>query len=1131
MLCSASASAQSVERDSTFLSFFEKEIELIATDTGLQHQLPDSLLVPASEKVVLDSLVLRHRIDYEISYLHGYLDLLRPVAAGRILHVRYNIFPFGLSTSYAHRQSVRAKSAAAKIGSERAAEFQRNSNPVRRVLPSSRLKQSGSIVRGVSVGSNQNLQVDSGLRLQVSGHLSENVEVIASLTDQNTPIQPEGNTQTLQEIDKVFVQVKGPKMKATLGDYTLNLTGGQFTNYQRKLEGVMAEGNFERGDFKMSAAVSRGKFVSNRFSGREGNQGPYQLTGENGNINIIVLAGTEKIWIDGELLTRGENHDYIIEYGNGQVTFTRNRLITQDSRIVVDFQFSDESFQRNYLVAQGETRFANNKIQLQTIFIRESDDKNNPLSLNLTGEALNVLASAGDSLAVIRGDTLLAAGKGAYIKEPDGVFVFVGPGNGNYNVSFSFFGSGKGDYRNIGLGQFEFAGKNQGDYLPFILLPAAQQHDMLGLNFRAAPTSYLNLKSEIAFSKLDRNLYSSRNDGDNGGAAYQFQIELRPDSVKLGDVNLGKFNFAGKLRHKAAEFRDITRATIAEFARRWNLPVAPALTSEDILELQAGYFPVKGMMFRGGIGRLQKSTTFQANRWELATALKRARLPNLSYLIEFIDRDDNNGGGASEWLRQKGRLDYEVKKFKPLVEFEAEVKKDARADSSQSGFRFESFTAGMAFSPWRSLTTSARFNFRNDKERMENRFFDKSTAATQTYSLNLKKWQALNVNASYVHRQRDFKNTEVQDTRTDLADLRIGYRPASGWLRSNAYYQISNTQIARQQEVFIEVADGDGNFRFNEDQNEFEPDPLGNFVRRLFATNQFVPVVELKFRADMSLAPARFFSKKSGSHKLPALLRKLMTPVTSESFLRIDERTKEKDVKKIYLLRLGSFQQDSTTIFGSIEFRQDLYLWKNNRKMSLRYRYRNRTELNNQFVGGGQERALREQELRGLYQFSRHVSAQIEYGYSEEDRLFKSPLREDRQIRSHEVQTDLVYRPQGQLELATKAIFSVNKDIFPDPATRAQLLSLKPRAVYSLSNKGRLQAEIDWTRVTVAPKTRLIPFELTDGRRAGISFRWNVGLEYRVSQYVRATFSYFGRSDPDRPKTQHVAKLEMRAFF
>ena len=99
--------------------------------------------------------------------------------------------------------------------------------------------------------------------------------------------------------------------------------------------------------------------------------------------------------------------------------------------------------------------------------------------------------------------------------------------------------------------------------------------------------------------------------------------------------------------------------------------------------------------------------------------------------------------------------------------------------------------------------------------------------------------------ASYTHRERAFSDDSIQDTRTDLADIRIGFSPRHGGIRSNLYYQASNTQVALQEEVFIRIKEGEGNFRFNEELNEFEPDPFGDFVRRLFTTKNFSPVISL----------------------------------------------------------------------------------------------------------------------------------------------------------------------------------------------------------------------------------------------------------------------------------------------
>jgi len=1100
------------------ISLFQKEFIIKTDSVKFQYPLPDSILIPKSEKVVADSLLLEREKDYTVDYWNGVLKL-HDVRPNSTVTIHYQHLPVSLRREYFHREMVIVDSS--KAGPHTNSTGSRRPQPkqVTESLFPSTLQKSGSIIRGVSVGSGQGLRVDSGLRLQMAGKLTDNVEVVASLTDQNTPIQPEGNTQTLQEIDKVFVQLKGPNVQATLGDYNLNLGGTQFTNYNRKLEGIKGESQFRNTSVTLSGAVSRGQFATNEFMGQEGNQGPYQLRSPEGQINIIVLAGTERVWVDGELMTRGESHDYVIEYGNGQITFTRNRLITSDSRITVDFQFSDESFQRNYWTAQGKSEFMDGKIRLGTTFIRESDNQDNPLRFALSDASLQALETAGDSVAVVPGDTLVGMGNGAYLKDSTGVFTYVGPGNGDHNVNFSFFGANQGNYRNIGLGRYEFVGENQGSYRPFILLPKAQRHDVVGLNLGVSPTSFLNVDGEVAFSQFDANLYSARNDGDNQGTAYHINLDLQPQNLKLGGTDFGRFDLNGVLRSKSVNYRDVDRSTIAEFDRRWDIPDAVTSNQENIQELHGRYQPVEGVAVSGGIGRLSKSSDFSSERWDVRTVLDRGNLPKMEYFVEFIDREAAALQQQSTWLRHRGSATYRLQWLQPIFQYEGEIKKESLNDTTDIGFRFDSYTTGLTLSPWKSLTASAKYNFRDDRERFGDAFVPESEARTQSYSLDLRNWHALSATASFTHRERSFDDPETQDTRTDLADLRIGYAPRNSGVRSNLYYQISTKQVARQEEVFEEVEPGEGNFRFNEELGEFEPDPFGDFIRRIFATDDFIPVVELRMRTDLRLEPKQFLDSR------------LLNPVTTETFVRIDERTREQNVAKIYLLNLDHFQQDTTTIFGSIELRQDIHLWEKSRKFSLRYRFRNRRELNNQFIDGGQKRSLIEHRLRSVYQLTNQISSQLELSYGKEDRLFQTVAREDRQVRSAKLDLDLVYRPNRQFEFGLKSLVSRNRDVIPEPNTEANLFSFAPRLNYSLSQKGRLRTEIEWTRVNVAPNDRLIPFELTEGKQAGSTYRWNVAFDYRVSQNVQASLSYFGRNEPNRPKTQHIAKVEMRAFF
>lgn len=383
----------------------------------------------------------------------------------------------------------------------------------------SRMVGTGSITRGFTVGSDQDFTLNSGLNVQISGHISDDVTVEASLTDENIPIQPEGTTENLQEIDKIFVEIKkADNYIATFGDFEIGMSGTEFGNYSRKLQGVRGAVRTDAVTADIAYATTKGKFASNTLSILEGNQGPYALTGNNGETNILVIAGTEKVWLNGIQLRRGEDNDYVIDYSAGQITFTRKRLITPESRVTADFEYADDIFKRNTFASGIRTNWLDNKVSFGGVFINEYDDKNNPVNLFLSDRTIDSLSNIDDDAINAQGTTVYVDGarqvdygRGAYIKvfsaeADDSIFVYVGAdSSGNYNVRFTDLGSGNGDYvRGNILGEFVYAGKNNGNFLPQVALPLPTKTQLASFFLEAHPKQNMTFGSEVAFSTFDK---------------------------------------------------------------------------------------------------------------------------------------------------------------------------------------------------------------------------------------------------------------------------------------------------------------------------------------------------------------------------------------------------------------------------------------------------------------------------------------------------------------------------------------------------------------------------------------------------------------------------------------------------
>ena len=307
--------------------------------------IPNSLkITDAQNNTINDSLFT---IDYQNATI-----FLRDTSLKNI-KIKYKTFPFSFSKMYLHKDTSLIVPKFSNYNNSNL--YSPDNKDFENFIPNNELDKQGSISRGITFGNNQDLALNSDLNLQLTGKINEELSVAAVISDNNIPIQAEGNTQQIQDFDKIFIKVFNQKNSLTVGDYEIDKPAGYFLNYHKKVKGITYEHkqnatdtskNFMSGYSQSGLAISKGKYTRMNFDGIEGNQGPYKLYGANNEQFIIILSGSEKVYIDGKLLMRGENNDYTISYNAAEITFTPQQLITKDKRIVVEFEYSERNYTR-----------------------------------------------------------------------------------------------------------------------------------------------------------------------------------------------------------------------------------------------------------------------------------------------------------------------------------------------------------------------------------------------------------------------------------------------------------------------------------------------------------------------------------------------------------------------------------------------------------------------------------------------------------------------------------------------------------------------------------------------------------------------------------------------------------------
>ncbi len=437
------------------------------------------------------------------------------------------------------------------------------------------LETQGNLIRGITIGNNQDAVLNSILDLKIAGKLSSNVNLSAHINDTNIPIQENGYSQELKDIDRIYIELSGTQWNIKAGDIMLQDSTHHFLNFTKKVQGVSLGIETENIDLFSSGALVKGKYANFQFQGMEANQGPYKLQGKNGELYIFIIGGSEKVYIDGILQIRGENRDYVMDYNTGEIIFTPTNPIHSDKRISIEYQYIDRNYSR--FLTYNTAKYHSKKWHLGMAFYRESDLKNQTMALDLSEEQKLLLANAGNNshqIYVVQAiQTEYDLNKILYQKiNIGGTEVFEYSTDEMqilYEVSFTYFGPNAGDYKVLEYvttgKKMGYVGENQGDYKAVIPLSAPNSQQYWVLNSQYKPSEKTNLEAELAYSNLNNNLFANKVSTALNAPALKTRWEQTLWNKKWKIASLIQFDFL------QAHFTSLERVFHVEFDRDWNI--------------------------------------------------------------------------------------------------------------------------------------------------------------------------------------------------------------------------------------------------------------------------------------------------------------------------------------------------------------------------------------------------------------------------------------------------------------------------------------------------------------------------------------------------------------------------------
>ena len=1025
-----------------------------------------------------------------------------------------------------------------------------------------KLDYNGSFGRSLSVGNTQDAVFNSQLNLQINGMIGDSIQLAAAITDNNIPIQPDGTTQQLNEFDKILLQFKKRDWEISLGDIDLRRNNTYFLKFYKRLQGISYEQNFNinkttKDNLLLSGAIAKGKFARNILAVQESNQGPYRLEGNNNELYFIVLAGTEKVFIDGVQMQRGEDADYIINYNTAEISFTPKQMITKDRRVQVEFEYADRNFLNSMLYGSNTVSFGN-KFSLNVSAYSNGDAKNSPINQTLDTRQKQFLANLGDSIQnayyPIAGIDSFSATKILYRRTDtlvngvrDSVYVYsTDKANAKYDLSFIEVGYNKGNYilssstANGKVYQW-IAPQNgipQGFYEAAAFLVTPKQQQVISVSGEYKWNENTVVSAELASSKYDVNTFSEKGKNDDIGHAGRFVFTKK----KTWKTSKSKALFLlGNASYEWVDknFRPVERLRSVEFTRDWGLPIITNYATEQLpsftLQLNddknnSVQYNVSSYLRSDGYKGYRNIIThnYDAKGWHLYDVFN---ITNLSlpldkgfYLRPTIDvsktlyKLKNYVAGASYVLEHNEIKNRLADTITPLSFAFETLSAYLKSDQSKADkWSFTYFTRSNQLPVGKALLQTDRsHNYNFQTELLQN--------PNEQFRLNVTYRQLFVTRSKLINQTSD---------NSLLGRAEYALNEWNGFLNGNIIYEIGAGQEQKRDYSYIEVAAGLGQYTWNDyngdgipQLNEFEIalfQDQAKYIRVFTPTNQYIKANYNQFTYSLSLLPKALAAQ---------IHNKRFKNIITRFYLQSSLQTGQKQIAQGRpLYNPFSHNVNDTSLLAlnyiisnTLAFNRSSPVWGADITQLTNY---NKSLL----TYGFESRRLQQLNSKAHFNIKKVYTVELSGTRSSNSLLTPSFSNRNYYINQWSVQPRLSYTAGTKFRLQGSYNIMQQKNLPQYGGEKSTSHSISAESRYNAVSNTSLNAKFTVSNITyTGADNTTTSYIMLGGLLPGKNYLWNISFTKRLLNNIELNFEYEGRK-PGDARTVNIGRASVRALL